>query len=79
MKILKFYADWCAPCKGLVQKLESANLPIPITEIDVEDNDALVKEYGIRNVPVTILLDDQGNLVKRWVGIFDINELKSLM
>jgi thioredoxin 1 len=79
MKILKFYADWCAPCKLLGQKLESANLPIPISEIDVEDNDDLVREYNIRNVPVTILLDDQGNPVKRWAGVFDINELKSLI
>lgn len=79
MKVLKFYAEWCGPCKVLGQKLEAANLPVPVTEIDVEDNDDLVREYNIRNVPVTILLDDEGNAVKRWVGIFDINELKQLL
>lgn len=76
MNILKFYADWCAPCKALSKNLEKANLPIPITEIDVEDNEDIVREYGIRSVPVTILLTDNGNEIRRWVGVFDINELK---
>lgn len=76
MKVLKFYADWCAPCKALGKNLEKANLPIPIIEIDVEDNEDLVREYGIRSVPVTILLDDNGNAIRIWVGVFDVNELK---
>lgn len=76
MKILKFYAEWCGPCKVVGQNLKNANLPIPITEVDVEDNDDLVLQYGVRSVPVVILVDGNGNEIRRWVGIFNINELK---
>lgn len=76
MKILKFYAEWCGPCKVVGQNLKNANLPIPITEVNVEDNDDLVLQYSVRSVPVVILVDGNGNEIRRWVGIFNVNELK---
>lgn len=79
MEILKFYADWCGPCKVVGVKLKEAQLNIPITEVDVEDSEELVRDYRIRNIPVVILLDDNRIEVKRWVGVFDIKELKELI
>ena len=79
MKVLKFYADYCVPCKAVGLNLKNANLPVEIMEIDAEDNEDMVREYGIRSVPVTILLDDAGKEVKRWIGVFDVNEIKALM
>lgn len=79
MRILKFYADYCAPCKAVSQNLKNSRLPIEIVDVDAEDNEDMVREYGIRSVPVTILLDDAGKEVKRWIGVFDVNEIKALM
>ena len=79
MRILKFYADYCAPCKAVSQNLKNARLPIEIVDVDAEDNEDMVREYGIRSVPVTILLDDAGKEVKRWIGVFDVNEIKAVM
>lgn len=79
MKVIKFYAEWCGPCKVVGQNLKNANLPIEVVDIDVEDNDDLVAQYRIRNVPVVVLLDNEGCEVKRWVGIFNINELKEMI
>lgn len=79
MKILKFYAEWCGPCKVVGQNLKNANLPIEVMDIDVEDNDDLVAQYRVRNVPVVVLLDNGGCEVKRWVGVFNINELKEMI
>lgn len=79
MKVLKFYADYCAPCKAVGLNLKNADLPVEIMEIDAEDNEDMVREYGIRSVPVTILLDDNGKEVKRWIGVFDVKELKELV
>lgn len=79
MKVLKFYADYCVPCKAVGLNLKNANLPVEIMEIDAEDNEDMVREYGIRSVPVTVLLDDAGKDVKRWIGVFDVNEIKRLI
>jgi thioredoxin 1 len=79
MKVLKFYADYCAPCKAVGHYLKKANLPIEIVEVDAEDNDDMVREYGIRSVPVTVLLDDDGREIRRWTGVFDVDELKRMI
>ena len=79
MKILKFYAEWCGPCKVVGQNLKNANLPIRIEDLDVEDNEDLVLGYRVRSVPTTILIDNEGNEVQRWLGIFNVDELKQLI
>ena len=79
MKILKFYAEWCGPCKVVGSNLKNAQLPIQIEDVDVEDNDDLVAEYKVRSVPTTVLLSDDGEEIKRWIGIFDVREIKEFM
>lgn len=66
MKIYKFSASWCNPCKMLSKTMST--LDIPYTEIDVDENEELTEKYNIRNVPVLLFTDDNGNEVKRLVG-----------
>ena len=72
MKLLKFYADWCMPCKVMTKTMEriADQITVPVENIDIdnEDNAELVKKYGIRTIPSFILLDDNGFEEKRNVG-----------
>ena len=72
MKLLKFYADWCNPCKQLTKTLKEVEkeFPIPVESINVDDsdNEEIVSKYGIRNLPVMLLLDDDDNLLTKMVG-----------
>lgn len=68
MKLLKFEASWCQPCKQLSKTLETIDLPYPIEVIDIDENLELAKQYGIRGVPHLILLDDNEQIVVRFGG-----------
>lgn len=63
--VLKFSASWCAPCKMLSQALEEKD---NIQEIDIEQNDDLVKQYNIRNVPTLVFLKNNVE-VHRTTGV----------
>ena len=80
MKLLKFGAEWCGPCRMLDQKLEDFTL-CEVEKIDISDdeNEELCEKYKVRNIPVTVALDDNGNEIKRWVGVFDLDEVKQLI
>ncbi len=68
MRLLKFEASWCGPCKSLSKTMESIEFPYPIEVIDVDQNTAAAVEYGIRGVPHLILLDENNNILKRVGG-----------
>ena len=57
-RILRFTASWCGPCKSLAMNLESANLALPIEVVDIDVNDDLAREYGIRGVPTLVMLEE---------------------
>ena len=67
-KILYFSAAWCGPCQTLGPIMESLKGDINYQKIDVDNNQDLSMQYGVRNIP-TVLLFDKGELVGRQVGV----------
>lgn len=58
MKVLKFSATWCAPCKMLSAMLKADEFKnIEIEEIDVDDKRDYAISMGVRNVPTLIVMD----------------------
>lgn len=68
MKILKFSASWCGPCKMMSKVLEGMELPCPVEEIDIDHNDQLPQQFGIRGVPTIVAVNDAGEELGRLVG-----------
>jgi thioredoxin 1 len=75
MKILKFEAEWCGPCKMLGKTMDQLVFPYPIEVINIDLDQQTPMQYGIRGVPAMILLDDNGNDVKTIMGIQSKAEL----
>lgn len=75
MKILRFTASWCEPCKALSKSLEEANLNVPIEVIDIDVFPETAIDYSVRSVPTLVLTVDDKE-IKRLVGVKKPSELK---
>lgn len=67
-KILYFTAPWCGPCQTLGPIIESLSGQINYEKVNVDENQDLSIQYGVRNVP-TLLLLENGKEVSRLVGV----------
>ena len=76
LKLIKFGASWCRPCRAMVSILEELQDKIDINEIDIDEVDPIVlTNYKIRNIPVLILLKDNKE-VWRHVGSISKSDLE---
>ena len=69
--VVDFWATWCGPCRMVAPIIEElANKydgKIVVGKCDVEDNEELAAEFGIRNIP-TILFFKNGEVVDKIIG-----------
>jgi thioredoxin 1 len=77
MKVLKFYASWCAPCKGLSMVVEGIKdqVEIPFEDVNIEEQMELAAKYGIRSVPTMVIVDESGTEIKRQSGMLNEEQL----
>jgi thioredoxin 1 len=75
-----FHADWCGPCQMLEPVVESvaAETDAAVAKVDVDANQALAAEYGVRGVP-TLVLFAGGEQVEEVVGVQSEDDLRSLV
>ena len=79
--ILQVSASFCNPCQQAKRYIKSIKAEDKVAYIDVEENEALVAEYKVKNLPTFILLDFDGKEVERFVGFDKVkidNMLESL-
>lgn len=59
--LLKFEADWCGPCKQVepvvkdVMAEHDGQVELKTIDVDKPENQAIVREHGIRAVPTFVL------------------------
>ena len=77
MKVLKFYADWCGPCKAQASLFEKASFEVESINVDKEENESLVEKFGIKGLPTSVLVDDEGKEITRFVGLTMLSKIKT--
>jgi thiol-disulfide isomerase/thioredoxin len=69
-KILFFHAPWCPQCRALEADIKAKGVPsgVTIIKVDYDANQALRQKYEVPLQTTLVLIDDNGNLVKRYVA-----------
>ena len=81
MKVIKFYADWCGPCKSYAPIFEKVvnELGVEYKNIDVDnDTTGLAAKYKVRSIPLTVFVNEDGSELKE-TGILSEDKLKQLI
>ncbi len=84
--VIDFWAPWCGPCKMVAPIIEELAKEYEgkalIGKCDVDSNDEVAGEFGIRNIP-TVLFFKDGKLVDKQVGSASkptyVNKLEALL
>ena len=71
--VLDFWAEWCGPCKMVSPIIDELAAEyegrIIIGKVDVDENNEISTQFGIRNIP-TVLYFKEGQIVDKQVGAF---------
>jgi thioredoxin 1 len=69
--IVEYWAEWCGPCRMVAPVLDSIAADhvgrIDLVKVNVDENPATARQYGILHVP-TISLFAGGEVVKQVIG-----------
>lgn len=78
--LLDFYADWCGPCKMLAPILEdiSEESDALICKINVDDEPALARKFGITAIPTLIVIKN-GEVKNKQMGFMPKSELLEML
>ena len=87
-QVIKFYANWCGPCKVMLNNLGKVNESIisestdrhkySIYKFDVDSYMDYMRELGIRSVP-TIKIFKEGSEVYSKAGVLSPAEVLGLL
>lgn len=78
--LLDFYGTWCMPCKMLAPILEkvSKEKNIKLAKVDIDENEELVKKFGIMSVPTVKVFKD-GKEIDSSVGLVSETRILNLI
>lgn len=85
LKMIKFGADWCHPCKKLQPIVEkvAADLGPEVISLETvtltdDDQDTIMQKWVLTSIPTVIVLDNNEE-VFRFTGTRTVAEVKALI
>jgi thioredoxin 1 len=85
VKVKRFTAAWCGPCKQLSPlfgQLQSEYTNVSFETIDVDNSPEETQKYMVTSVP-TVIIEKDGQTIQRYIGLNPkstyVNTIKSLI
>jgi thioredoxin-like negative regulator of GroEL len=78
MKILKFYAPWCGPCKQQGEFLSKVT-GVEVQDVNIEEDDILQEVHRVRSVPMMVLLDDDGETLREFRTLTKTEDIQEVV
>ncbi len=70
--VLYFWAVWCPTCRALDKELNTRGGELPddvtILRVNFDTEKELKRKYNITQQHTLVLIDKEGNEVKKWIG-----------
>lgn len=79
IKLYKFYADWCFPCKQQTKMLEENPVKAEVISINVDEDKQKTEDFGVRGLPTLILVDEFDNILKSWYKLTNSSEINEFI
>jgi len=80
--LVDFWAEWCGPCKAIAPTIgeiaSEYNETIKVGKVNVDDNQQIAMEYGIRSIPSLLIFKD-GTIVNQIVGSVQKDSITKLL
>ena len=80
MNVLYFTRKDCQPCKTFGPMLENyidqSDLQIELKKFLLDDNQDPFIDYSVKTVPTIIILDEEGEEIKRGIGAMNLNQMQ---
>jgi|TARA_R100000027_G_scaffold58543_1_gene48522 thiol-disulfide isomerase/thioredoxin len=82
-KVIKFYADWCGPCKIYAKTfdkvVEEFKDSVEFINVNVEkDTSGLAAKFKVSSIPATFIVENESTL-RSHVGRLSENDLKKFI
>jgi thioredoxin 1 len=71
LKVTKFSATWCGPCKALapiMNEVKNEHPDVTFEEVDIDQNRDFTTQSGVASVP-TVIFYKNGREVHRFSGV----------
>ena len=80
--LVDFWAEWCGPCKAIAPTVgeiaNEYNETIKVGKVNVDNNQQIAMEYGIRSIPSLLIFKD-GTIVNQIVGSVQKDSITKLL